>query len=53
MLRETEKSTGRAKRHQSSGENQRDSRRVRECRDFEAAVNKGHRNKAIEEFLRK
>ena len=36
-----------------SGEQRREAKRVREMRDWEMAVNKGYRNKAIEERLKK
>jgi hypothetical protein len=53
MLRQTEKQTGQAKRVQPTGENRREARRVRECRDFESALSKGYRNHAIENFLKR
>lgn len=54
MLRQTEKATGRAKKVQGAqGERPRDARREREIRDFTQAVNKGHRNAAIDNFLKR
>lgn len=54
MLRQTNKATGRAKKVQGAeGERSRDARRERECRDVNAAINKGYRNQAITEFFRK
>jgi hypothetical protein len=53
MLRETNKANGQAKKVQgTSGERSRDARRERECRDVTTAINRGHRNKAIENFFK-
>jgi hypothetical protein len=54
MLRQTNKATGRAVKTQATaGERQRDARRERECRDVQAAINKGYRNQQITDFFKR
>lgn len=56
MLRKTDEKTGRnleGKRPHEGGETQREATRQRNLRDVESAINKGYRNKNVEEFFRK
>lgn len=52
-LRKIERGTNKAIKSQASGESRRDATREREIRDFKAAVDKGYRNKSIEQFLKR
>jgi hypothetical protein len=55
-LRSVEKSTGKvrdeSKDTRTGGEPVREAKRQRELRDVQAAINKGHRNQAIDQFFR-
>lgn len=53
MLRPVHKETGKTMKTKAGGEERREASRARDLRDFQAAVAKGYRNKAIEERLRK
>lgn len=52
-LRGVKPGTDKPKEIRSHGEAAREASRARDLRDWQAAVNKGYRNKAIEERMRK
>lgn len=52
-LRKTDQATGRAVKTHASGETPREARRERELRDVQIAINKGYRNKAVENFFKR
>lgn len=53
MLRPVEKRTGKTIQANDVGEHRREASRTRDLRDWQAAINKGYRNKAIEERMKK
>jgi hypothetical protein len=52
-LRAVDKATGRAiSKVDAGGENRREAVRERRCREVTEAINRGHRNQAIDNFLK-
>lgn len=51
-LRPVDKASGRTLRTQSGGESRRDAVRERRSREVAEAINRGHRNAAIDNFLK-
>lgn len=52
-LRPVEKRTGKTVQSRDSGEQRREASRARDLRDWQTAINKGYRNQAIEERMKK